>query len=50
MKWETLGSEKTRGYIIKSDDLAIILADLYLLSSNKQWAATTMGQTSPVRM
>lgn len=50
MKQEALGNETTRGYTIKNDDLVIILADLYLLSSNKQWAGTAMGQTSPVKM
>lgn len=32
MKWEALGNEITHGYIIKSSDLAIIAADLYVFA------------------
>ena len=49
-KQEALGNEVTCGDTIKSDDLAIIVADLYLLFSNKQWAAISTGQASPVGM
>lgn len=53
MKQEALGNEITCAYLIKSDDLAINLADFCSLSGNnqkKEQAAPAMSPPSPVRM